>query len=130
MRRSSTPALEQMKFLQALAGGLRAELLEAEGVPLPERLAMLMRRLDWIAIHTQGRSANMGQAEQKRRAVMVVEDDAELRNLTVALLEDGDLDTIECESAEAALATMLLRGRDVVMIFADIRLPGVMDVHF
>jgi CheY-like chemotaxis protein len=69
----------------------------------------------------------MGQAEHKRRAVLVVEDDAELRGLTVALLEDGDLDTIECESAEAALATMLLRGKDVAMIFADIRLPGVMD---
>jgi CheY-like chemotaxis protein len=51
----------------------------------------------------------MGQAEPKRRAVLVVEDDAELRSLTVALLADGDLDTIECESAEAALAMMLLR---------------------
>jgi CheY-like chemotaxis protein len=46
----------------------------------------------------------MGQAQQKRRAVLIVEDDAELRGLTAALLEDGELDTIECESAEAALA--------------------------
>jgi DNA-binding NtrC family response regulator len=69
----------------------------------------------------------MGQAQQKRRAVLIVEDDAELRRLTVALLEDGELDTIECESAEAALATMLIRGRDVAMIFADVRLRGVMD---
>jgi hypothetical protein len=53
----------------------------------------------------------MGQAQQKRRAVLIVEDDAELRGLTVALLEDGGLDTIECESAEAALATMLIRGQ-------------------
>jgi hypothetical protein len=45
----------------------------------------------------------MGQAQQKRRAVLIVEDDAELRRLTAALLEDGNLDTIECESAEAAL---------------------------
>ena len=29
------------------------------------------------------------------------EDDAELRSLTVALLEDEQLDAIECESAEA-----------------------------
>jgi CheY-like chemotaxis protein len=69
----------------------------------------------------------MGQAQQKRRAILIVEDDAELRSLTVALLEDGELDTIECESAEAALATMLIRGRDVAMIFADVRLRGVMD---
>src|SRR5262249_35555247 len=62
-----------------------------------------------------------------RRAVLIVEDDAELRRFAARLLEDGELDTIECESAEAALATMLIRGRDVAMIFADIRLPGAMD---
>jgi DNA-binding NtrC family response regulator len=69
----------------------------------------------------------MGQAQQKRRAVLVVEDDAELRGLTVALLADVELDTIECASAEAALATMLIHGRDIALIFADIRLPGAMD---
>ena len=69
----------------------------------------------------------MEQAQQNRRAVLVVEDDAELRRLAARLLEDGELDTIECESAEAALATMLIRGRDVAMIFADIRLPSAMD---
>ena len=63
----------------------------------------------------------------KSRAVLIVEDDAELRGLTAALLEDGNLDTIECESAEAALAIMLIGERDVAIIFADIRLPGVMD---
>ena len=69
----------------------------------------------------------MGQAQQKHRAVLIVEDDAELRSLTAALLEDEEIDTIECESAEAALAVMLMGGREVAMIFADIRLPGVMD---
>jgi DNA-binding NtrC family response regulator len=44
-----------------------------------------------------------------------------------ALLEDGQRDIIECESAEAALATMLIRGREVAIIFADVRLPGVMN---
>jgi CheY-like chemotaxis protein len=59
--------------------------------------------------------------------VLIVEDDAELRGFAARLLEDGELDTIECESAEAALATMLIRGRDVAMIFADIQLSGAMD---
>jgi CheY-like chemotaxis protein len=68
----------------------------------------------------------MGQARQ-RRAVLIVEDNAELRRLTAALLEDKQVDIIECESAEAALATMLIGGRGVGMIFADVRLPGVMD---
>jgi DNA-binding NtrC family response regulator len=43
----------------------------------------------------------MGQAQQTRRAVLIVEDDAELRSLTAALLEDEQLDTIECESGRS-----------------------------
>ena len=69
----------------------------------------------------------MGQVQQKRRAVLVVEDDAELRSLMAALFEDEQVDTIECESAEAALATLLIGGREVAMIFADVRLRGVMN---
>ena len=46
----------------------------------------------------------MGQALPKRRTVLIVEDDAELRRLTATLLEDEQLDTVECQSAEASLA--------------------------
>jgi putative tryptophan/tyrosine transport system substrate-binding protein len=45
----------------------------------------------------------MGQAHPKR-TVLIVEDDAELRELTAALLEDEQLDTVECESAEENMA--------------------------
>jgi DNA-binding NtrC family response regulator len=71
----------------------------------------------------------MGQAQQKRRAVLIVEDDAGLRELIATLLEDSklELDIIQCETAEAALATMLIRGRDIGMVFADVRLPGAMN---
>ena len=69
----------------------------------------------------------MGQAQQEHRAILIVEDDAELRSLAAALFEDEQVNTIECESAEAALAVMLIGGREVAMIFADIRLPGAMD---
>ena len=69
----------------------------------------------------------MGQVLSKRRTVLIVEDDLDLRRLTATLLEDEQLETIECESAEAALATMLMRGRDIDMIFADVRLAGAMD---
>jgi DNA-binding NtrC family response regulator len=34
---------------------------------------------------------------------------------------------VESESAEAALATMLLRGREICLVFADLRLSGAMD---
>jgi CheY-like chemotaxis protein len=63
--------------------------------------------------------------QEKRRAVLIVEDDAELRSLTAALFEDEQVETIECESAEAALATLLIGGPEVAMIFADVRLRGV-----
>ena len=69
----------------------------------------------------------MGQAQRFSRIALIVEDDADQRWLTAMLLQDIGLETIECESAEAALAIMLIGGRDVAMIFADIRLPGAMD---
>jgi hypothetical protein len=64
----------------------------------------------------------MGQAQPKRPTALIVEDDAELRSLTAALLEEEQLDTIECESAEAALAVLLIGGQEIAMIFADVRL--------
>ena len=69
----------------------------------------------------------MGQAQHKNRAVLIVEDDAEIRSLVATLLEDEQLNVIECESAEAALAIMLIGEREVTMILADVRLPGAMD---
>src|SRR5256886_13664878 len=59
----------------------------------------------------------VGQAQQKHRAVLIVEDDAELRHLTAALFEDEKVDTIECESAEAALAVMLTPGPELRLLF-------------
>jgi CheY-like chemotaxis protein len=67
------------------------------------------------------------EAQARKRIALIVEDDADLRQLTALLLEESEFDAVECESAEAALAVMLLRGKDVSMVFADIRLPGVMD---
>ena len=69
----------------------------------------------------------MGQVQSKRRKVLIVEDDPEVRLLTKIVLEESELEVIECESAEAALATMLLRGQDMAMVFADIHLSGEMD---
>ncbi len=91
------------------------------------RLAALLRDLEAEPDEGFKQGETMGQAQSKRRIALIVEDDAELRRLTTTVLEESELDIIECESAEAALATMLLRGQDVTMIFADIRLSGVMD---
>ena len=69
----------------------------------------------------------MGRVQSKRRKVLIVEDDPEVRLLTKMVLEESELDVIECESGEAALATMLLQGQNVSMIFTDIPLSGEMD---
>ena len=69
----------------------------------------------------------MDRVQSKRRKVLLVEDDAELRLLTKTILQEAEFDILECDSAEAALATVLLQGQEVAMIFADIRLSGVMD---
>jgi CheY-like chemotaxis protein len=70
----------------------------------------------------------MGQGRPFAKIALIVEDDADQRALIAALLRNEcGLDILECESAEAALATMLLRGREVSLVFSDLRLSGVMD---
>ena len=66
-------------------------------------------------------------SQLKRHVVLIVEDDRELRKLVVDVFEETSLEIVECESAEAALAVMLIRGEEVVLILSDIRLSGAMD---
>ena len=58
---------------------------------------------------------------------LIVEDDPDLRVLAAALLEESDLRVVECEDAEQAFAELCRRAEDVALIFADIRLPGLLD---
>jgi DNA-binding NtrC family response regulator len=58
---------------------------------------------------------------------LIVEDDAGLRELGAALLEETDLRVIECADAEEAIAVMSREGENVALVFADIRLPGPLD---
>ena len=57
---------------------------------------------------------------------LIVEVDPELRQLASTLLEESAFDVIACESAEAALSVMQRRN-GVVLVFADVQLPGVID---
>ena len=58
---------------------------------------------------------------------LIVEDDHDLRVLGAALLEETGLRVIECEDAEAALAVLTREGQRVALVFADIRLGGLLD---
>jgi len=67
----------------------------------------------------------MGQAPAP--VAVIVEEDAELRQLASALLEESALDVIACESAEAALSVMQRRSGKIALVFAEVRLPGLID---
>jgi len=69
----------------------------------------------------------MARNENIARTAIVVEDDADERSLVTALLEESEFTIVECESGEAALAAMRMRGDDVTLVFADQHLAGVMD---
>jgi DNA-binding NtrC family response regulator len=58
---------------------------------------------------------------------LIVEEDPDVRELAAALLEETELDVVEVETAEAALAYLKEQGGEVAMMFADVRLPGEMD---
>lgn len=63
----------------------------------------------------------------KRPIALIVEDDLMVRELAAALLEETDLHVVECEDADQAFAALCRHGDDIAMIFADIRLPGLLD---
>jgi CheY-like chemotaxis protein len=58
---------------------------------------------------------------------LIVEDDPIVRELAAALLEETDLQVVECEDAEQAFAALCKHGDDIALIFTDIRLPGLLD---
>jgi DNA-binding NtrC family response regulator len=69
----------------------------------------------------------MNAMQPEPHVALIVEDDPDVRDLAAALLEETELDVVEVESADAAVAYLQERGGEVAMIFADVRLPGDMD---
>jgi DNA-binding NtrC family response regulator len=61
-----------------------------------------------------------------RPTALVVEDDADQRELVSALLEECDMAVIQCESAESAEVVLERVGGSLTMIFADVNLAGDM----
>lgn len=69
----------------------------------------------------------MGQKIEPSRIALIVEDDFEVRGLAAALLEETDLKVVETASAEEALNYLRDHAEDVAFLFADIRLPCLMN---
>ena len=99
-------------FFAKLLRGFYGDLLE-QG--LPEPLARLVQQMD-------APGAALGHVEPK--LALVVEANEQSRMLAVALLEETELDVVECASGEAALGLLHHRGEAVVFVFADEHLAG------
>jgi DNA-binding NtrC family response regulator len=67
----------------------------------------------------------MGQA--LKPIALVVEKDEPERALVTTLLEESDMNVIECDTAEAAVLVLDQSTETVSMLFTDVDLAGVMD---
>ena len=66
----------------------------------------------------------MGQSKPFRATALVVEDDPMQREMICLLLEESDMDVIECESAEAAELVLEEAGASLVLMMTDVQLAG------
>ena len=69
----------------------------------------------------------MGQSNPFRATALIVEDDPMQREMICLLLEESDVDVIECESAEAAELVLESAGDNVVLMMTDVQLAGNMN---
>ncbi len=69
----------------------------------------------------------MGRKIEPARVALIVEDDVEVRGLAAALLEETDLQVVEAASAEEAMDYLRRHAEEVAFLFADVRLPCLMN---
>jgi CheY-like chemotaxis protein len=69
----------------------------------------------------------MGQSKPFRATALIVEDDPMQREMICLLLEESDVDVIECESAEAAELVLENAGDNVALMLTDVQLAGNMN---
>ena len=71
-------------------------------------------------------SARVEPRGKRSGTILVVEDNQDVRGVATSLLQQLGYDTLEVDSAQAALE-QLHNGAKVNLIFSDIVLPGAMD---
>jgi two-component system, cell cycle response regulator CpdR len=69
----------------------------------------------------------MGQLQPYKQVALVVEDDPLQRETIVTLLEESEMDVIQCESAEAAELVLEHVGGCLTTLLTDVNLAGSMD---
>jgi two-component system, cell cycle response regulator CpdR len=78
-------------------------------------------------IETRMEEAHMGQSKPVRATALIVEDDPMQRDMICLLLEESEVDVIECESAEAAELVLERAADNLVLLMTDVQLAGNMD---
>ena len=69
----------------------------------------------------------MGQSKPFRATALIVEDDPMQREMICLLLEESEIDVIECESAEAAELVLERHPENLVLMMTDVQLAGNMN---
>ena len=70
-------------------------------------------------------SENEGKGQNKRRLIMVVDDEPDILNLTEKFLKlDPNFDTITCANAKEAMNVIEERYQDISLILLDVMMPG------
>jgi CheY-like chemotaxis protein len=67
----------------------------------------------------------MGQSKPFRATALIVEDDPMQRDMICLLLEESEVDVIECESAEAAELVLERAAGNLVLMMTDVQLAGM-----
>jgi CheY-like chemotaxis protein len=120
-RRLGRP-LTDVELLAEIGRELRSVYSELLREPIPEHLAVIIERLEPRTDTHRPEETAMAHAENTARVALVVEDDPDVRSLAAALIEETDLDVVEEDSAEGALAYLRRHAEEVALVFADIRL--------
>ncbi|WP_200919828.1 response regulator [Duganella sp. Leaf126] len=74
---------------------------------------------------TDTASAGDGQADAATKRILVVDDNADIREMSAAFLTSLGYETVEAESGEAAL--VVLESTPVDLVFSDVIMPGGMN---
>ena len=69
----------------------------------------------------------MGQTRPFKPIALVVEDDMLQREGVAALLEESEMDVVQCDTAEEALRALEKLGECVSLIFTNVKLNGKID---
>ena len=69
----------------------------------------------------------MGRSKSLRATALIVENDPMQRDMICLLLEESEVDVIECESAEAAELVLERAGGSLALMMTDVQLAGAMD---